>query len=241
MSEASPTILVIDDEPPIRKFLRVALGGDGYQIVEAETGKIGLIQSTSRHPDLIILDLGLPDMDGVDLTRQLREWSTVPIIVVSARGKEQDKIVALDAGADDYLTKPFSVGELLARVRVALRHAARTKADTGDPVFTTGELMVDLMRRQVTIGGSEVHLTPNEYRLLTVLVKHAGMVMTHPQLLREVWGPGSAQEHHYLRVYMNQLRQKLEKDPSRPRYLLTETGVGYRLATDVDGAAAPLS
>jgi two-component system KDP operon response regulator KdpE len=232
MSDTAPTILVIDDEPPIRKFLRVTLTSGGYQVVEAETGKIGLIQATSRHPDLIILDLGLPDMDGVELARQLREWSSVPIIVVSARGKEQDKIVALDAGADDYLTKPFSVGELLARVRVALRHSSRANADTGEPVFVTGELKVDLLHRQVTIDGQDVHLTPNEYRLLTALVKHAGMVMTHQQLLREVWGPGSSQEHHYLRVYMNQLRQKLEKDPSRPRYLLTETGVGYRLATD---------
>lgn len=237
MSEAVPTILVIDDEAPIRKFLRVALGGGGYQVVEAETGKIGLIQATSRNPDLIILDLGLPDMDGVELARQLREWSTVPIIVVSARGKEQDKIVALDAGADDYLTKPFSVGELLARVRVALRHVARANADTGDPLFAVGDLKVDLLRRQVTLDDREVHLTPNEYRLLTVLVKHAGMVMTHQQLLREVWGPGSSQEHHYLRVYMNQLRQKLERDPAQPRYLLTETGVGYRLASEADGPA----
>jgi two-component system KDP operon response regulator KdpE len=233
MSEStSPTILVIEDEPPIRKFLRVTLSSQGYQVVEAETGKLAIIHATSRHPDLIVLDLGLPDMDGVDLTRQLREWSKVPIIVVSARGKEQDKISALDAGADDYLTKPFGVGELLARVRVALRHASQSKVDDGEPTFQVGELVVDLLHRQVTLAGEEVHLTPNEYRLLAVLVKHAGMVMTHQQLLGEVWGPGSSQEHHYVRVYMNQLRQKLEADPSRPKYLLTETGVGYRLTTE---------
>ena len=229
----SPTILVVDDEPPIRKFLRVTLDSQGFQVLEAETGKMGLIHAASRYPDLIILDLGLPDMDGMELTRQLREWSKVPIIVVSARGKEQDKVAALDAGADDYLTKPFGVGELMARVRVALRHASQTKGESGEPVFTTGELTVDLLRRRVSVAGKEIHLTPNEFRLLTTLVKHAGMVMTHQQLLKEVWGTGSAEEHHYLRVYMNQLRQKLEPDPSRPKYLLTETGVGYRLATDL--------
>jgi two-component system KDP operon response regulator KdpE len=227
----------VDDEPPIRKFLRLTLTAEGYQVVEAETGKQGLIAAASRYPDLIVLDLGLPDMDGVDLTRQLREWCKAPIIIVSARGKEQDKVVALDAGADDYLTKPFGVGELMARVRVALRHATQTAAGQGEPDFSVGELHVDLVHRQVSVGGVEVHLTPNEYRLLTVLVKHAGMVMTHHQLLREVWGPGSAQEHHYLRVYMNQLRQKIETDSSRPRYLLTETGVGYRLATDPEPAS----
>jgi two-component system KDP operon response regulator KdpE len=229
----TPTILVIDDEPAIRKFLRVTLEANGYAVVEAETGKVGLIAAASHGPDLVVLDLGLPDVDGVDVTRQLREWSAVPVIVVSARGKEQDKVVALDAGADDYLTKPFGVAELLARVRVALRHAARANAGTGDPVFTVGELRVDLLHRQVTVAGRVVHLTPNEYKLLTVLVKHAGMVMTHHQLLREVWGVGSSQEHHYVRVYMNQLRQKLEGDPARPRYLLTEVGVGYRLAAEV--------
>ncbi len=234
MADATtPTILVIDDEPGIRKFLRVALSANGYAVVEAETGKLGMIAAVSRTPDLIVLDLGLPDTDGVDLTKQLREWSTIPIIVVSARGKEQDKVVALDAGADDYLTKPFAVGELLARVRVALRHAARSRVDAGEPTFTVGELQVDQLHRQVTVAGVAVHLTPNEYKLLTVLVRHAGMVLTHQQLLKEVWGTGSSQEHHYLRVYMNQLRQKLEKDPSRPKYLLTEVGVGYRLASEV--------
>ena len=227
-----PTLLVIDDEPPIRKFLRVALAGAGYAVVEACTGREGLIAAASHRPDLVVLDLGLPDMDGVDWTRQVREWSAVPVIVVSARGREQDKVVALDAGADDYLTKPFAVGELLARVRVALRHAARVSAGAADPVFAAGDLRVDLLHRTVAVAGRPVHLTPNEYRLLTTLVKHAGMVMTHHQLLREVWGAGSTQEHHYLRVYMNQLRQKLEPDPARPKYLLTETGVGYRLAVD---------
>jgi two-component system KDP operon response regulator KdpE len=183
-------------------------------------------------PDLVILDLGLPDIDGLDVTRRLREWSAVPIIVVSARGKEQDKVVALDAGADDYLTKPFGAGELLARVRVALRHAASANPATGEPVFTVGQLQVDLLRRVVTSGGREIHLTPNEFKLLATLVKHAGMVVTHQQVLKEVWGLGSNQQSHYVRVYMNQLRQKLEEDPARPKYLLTEQGVGYRLAVD---------
>jgi two-component system KDP operon response regulator KdpE len=233
MSEHPATILVIEDDPPIRKFLRVTLGSQGFQMVESETGKDGLLQAASRAPELIILDLGLPDMDGVELVKQLRDWSTVPVIIVSARGKEQDKIVALDAGADDYLTKPFGAGELLARVRVALRHAATLNSDTGDPVFNLGELCVDLLHRRVTVAGKDVHLTPNEFKLTAVLVKHAGMVLTHRQLLKEVWGPGSGNETHYLRVYMNQLRQKLESDPTRPKYLLTEPGVGYRLLAEV--------
>ena len=229
MADATPTILVIEDDVAIQRFLRVSLAGNGYRVVESETGKDGLLQAASRQPDLVILDLGLPDMDGVETVKRLREWSAVPVIVVSARGKEQDKIVALDAGADDYLTKPFAVGELLARVRVALRHSATANAETGDPVFTFEDLKVDLLYRRVTVGEKQVHLTPNEFKLLTALVKHAGMVMTHRQLLKEVWGPGSGNETHYLRVYMNQLRQKLEADPARPRYLLTEPGVGYRL------------
>lgn len=222
------SILVIDDESPIQHFLRVSLEAQGYQVVEAATGKRGLIEAASRTPDLIILDLGLPDMDGIEVTRQLREWSKAPIIVVSARGKEQDKIAALDAGADDYLTKPFGVGELMARVRVALRHAA-SSSDSGQPTFEIGDLHVDLSRREVTAAGRSVHLTPNEFKLLAVLVKHAGKVLTHRQLLKEVWGPGSGNETHYLRVYMNQLRQKIEADPAQPKYLLTEPGVGYRL------------
>ena len=232
-----PTILVIDDEPPIRKFLRVTLEANGYAVVEAQTGRAGLIAAASHAPDLVVLDLGLPDADGVDVARQLREWSTVPVIVVSARGREQDKVVALDAGADDYLTKPFGVAELLARVRVALRHAAvRGRTDGPDAAtFAVGDLRVDLLRRTVSVAGRAVHLTPNEYKLLTVLVKHAGLVLTHQQLLRDVWGVAATAEHHYVRVYVNQLRQKLEPDPARPRYLLTEVGVGYRLAADPGG------
>jgi two-component system KDP operon response regulator KdpE len=224
----APVILVIDDESPIQRFLRVSLEAQGYQVVEASTGKRGLVEAASRTPDLIVLDLGLPDIDGIEVARQLREWSKAPIIVVSARGKEQDKIAALDAGADDYLTKPFGVGELMARVRVALRHAA-SSSDSGQPTFDIGDLHVDLSRREVTAAGCSVHLTPNEFKLLAVLVKHAGKVLTHRQLLTEVWGPGSGNETHYLRVYMNQLRQKIEADPAQPKYLLTEPGVGYRL------------
>jgi two-component system KDP operon response regulator KdpE len=228
MTQSPPTILIIEDEEPIRKFLRVSLGGHGYRLVEAATGESGLLQAATAQPDLIILDLGLPDMDGVDLTRRVREWSKIPIIIVSARGKEQDKVNALDAGADDYLTKPFSIGELLARLRVAFRHRA-TANTTSESVFQTGDLRVDIVRREVTIAGNPIHLTPNEYRLLSILVKYAGRVLTHRQLLNEIWGPNAVQETHYLRVYMNQLRQKIESDPAQPRYLLTEPGVGYRL------------
>jgi len=233
VSENKPTILLIEDEPPLVKFLRVTLGQD-YHVIEATTGESGVRHAAYDRPDLIILDLGLPDLDGIDVTKRVREWSAVPIIVVSARGKEQDKVVALDAGADDYLTKPFGAGELMARVRVALRHAAATKQEAGDPVFESGDLKVDLLRREVISRGQAVHLTPNEFRLLAVLVKHAGMVMTHRQLLKEVWGPGSGQASHYLRVYMNQLRQKLELDPARPVHLVTETGVGYRLIASTE-------
>lgn len=230
MPDPRPTILVIEDEPPLQKFLRVALESQGHAVTEAAGGEAGLRHAAVGQPDLVILDLGLPDVDGVEVCRRLREWSAVPVIVVSARGREQDKVAALDAGADDYLTKPFGVGELLARVRVALRRAAAARADTGDPVFEVGGLRVDLARREVSVDGRPVRLTPNEFRLLAVLAKHAGRVMTHRQLLREVWGPGSGEETHYLRVYVNQLRQKLEAEPARPRYLLTEVGVGYRLA-----------
>ncbi|QOV89994.1 response regulator [Humisphaera borealis] len=232
MSESRSNILVIEDEPPLRKFLRVTLESQNYNVIEATRGEEGLRHAAVGQPDLVILDLGLPDVDGIEVTRRLREWSSVPIIVVSARGKEQDKVVALDAGADDYLTKPFGVGELLARVRVAMRHATSVKQDSGDPVFAVAGLTVDLAKREVSIDGKAVHLTPNEYRVMTVLVKNAGKVMTHRQLLHDVWGPGSGNETHYLRVYMNQLRQKLEAEPARPRYLLTEPGVGYRLAAE---------
>jgi two-component system KDP operon response regulator KdpE len=233
MAENKPTILVIEDEQSLQKFLRVTLAAQGYRVVEALTGEAGLRSAAMDQPDLVILDLGLPDIDGVHVTRRLREWSAIPIIVVSARGKEDDKVVALDAGADDYRTKPFGVAELLARVRVALRHLSVVKSDTGDSVFEVGQLKVDLANRLVTIGGAEKHLTPNEYKLLAVLVKNAGKVMTHRQLLKDVWGPDSVEEAHYLRVYMNQLRQKIEADPTRPRYLLTEPGVGYRLAAAI--------
>ena len=232
MPDPKPTVLVIEDEPPLQKFLRVTLGTQDYNVVEAITGEQGLRHAATARPDLIILDLGLPDIDGVEVTRRLREWSAIPIIVVSARGKEQDKVVALDAGADDYLTKPFGVAELLARVRVAMRHLAAVNPETGEPVFELGPLHIDLARREVTVDSKPVHLTPNEFKLLSVLVKNAGKVLTHRQLLKEVWGPGSADEPHYLRVYMNQLRQKLEADAARPKYLLTEPGVGYRLAPD---------
>lgn len=232
MADLKHVILVIEDEPPLQKFLRVTLEANGHQVIEAVTGESGIRHAANDRPDLIILDLGLPDLDGIDVTRRIREWSAIPIIVVSARGKEQDKVAALDAGADDYLTKPFGVGELNARVRVAIRHASAISAEPGEAAFESGALRVDLARREVFVEGKPVHLTPNEFRLLAVLVKHAGMVMTHRQLLREVWGPGSGNETHYLRVYMNQLRQKVEPDPSRPRYLITETGVGYRLLTD---------
>jgi two-component system KDP operon response regulator KdpE len=232
MAEPKPTILVIEDEPPLQKFLRLTLATQDYNVIEAATGEQGLRHAVMGRPDLVILDLGLPDMDGVEVTRRLREWTAIPIIVVSARGKEQDKVVALDAGADDYLTKPFGVAELLARVRVVLRHLAAADRDTGDPVFESGSLRVDLAKREVTVGGEAVHLTPNEFKLLTILIRNAGKVMTHRQLLKEVWGPGSSEETHYLRVYMNQLRQKLEPDASRPKHLLTEPGVGYRLVAN---------
>ena len=227
-----PLVLVVDDEPQVVRFLRATLPAQGYRLVEAVTGAQGLVAASTRAPDLILLDLGLPDLDGVEVTRRLREWSATPIIVLSARGQETDKIEALDAGADDYLTKPFGTGELLARMRVALRNAARAAGDEGETVFTAGDLKVDLGARRVFVGEKEIHLTRTEYNVLAVLVKHAGKVLTHRQLLKEVWGPGSTGESHYLRVYMGQLRHKLERDPARPRYLLTETGVGYRLRAD---------
>lgn len=229
MSDNRPLILIIEDEPPIRRFLRAALSNEGYHFDEAETGGEGLRSAVARPPDLVVLDLGLPDLDGLEVIARLREWSTAPIIVLSARGQEQDKVAALDAGADDYLTKPFGVGELLARIRVALRHAART-GETCQTRFEVGELVIDFAARRVTQGEQEVHLTPREYSLLTTLAQHSGKVLTHRFLLNEVWGPGQASQTHYLRVYMAGLRRKIETDPARPRYLLTEQGVGYRLA-----------
>jgi two-component system, OmpR family, KDP operon response regulator KdpE len=224
--------LVIEDEPAILRFLRAALVTQGFRLVEATSGDEGLRQAATRQPDIVVLDLGLPDVDGLEVIRRLREWTAVPIIVLSARGQESDKIAALDAGADDYVSKPFGVGELLARMRVALRHAARAPHDAGNPVFTLGELQVDLARRRVSVRGAEIHLTPIEYRLLTTLVRHAGRVLTHRQLLREVWGQPYSEQTHYLRVFMGALRRKLEIDPARPRYLRTEPGVGYRLAEE---------
>ena len=226
----SATIIVIEDEAQIRRFLRTTLAAEGYQVIEAETGKQGMTEAETRKPDLIILDLGLPDMDGVEVVKRLRAWSSVPVIILSARSQERDKISALDAGADDYLVKPFGVGELLARIRVALRHVFSPANGEEVGVFSVDQLKVDMVQRNVTVGGAEVHLTPIEYRLLTVLVKHAGKVLTHRLLLKEVWGPNYVDRAHYLRVYMGILRYKLEKDPACLRFLLTEVGVGYRLA-----------
>ena len=224
-----PTVLLVEDEPQMRRFLRSALATEPLVLVEAATAREGLAQAAGRRPDVILLDLGLPDGDGVEVTRRIREWSAVPIIVLSARGREEDKVDALDAGADDYLTKPFGIGELLARLRVALRHGAARPGASADEPYAVGDVRVDLARREVTRNGQPVRLTPTEYRLLTFLVRHAGRVLTHRQLLREVWGPGAQTESHYLRVYVNQLRQKLEADPARPQLIVTEPGVGYRL------------
>ncbi|HEX7593977.1 MAG TPA: response regulator [Anaerolineae bacterium] len=229
MSEPGLRVLVVDDEPPIRKFLRVSLTAHGHQVFEAATGRDALAAVITHRPDLVILDLGLPDMDGIQVTRTLREWTKIPILILSVREHEQDKIAALDAGADDYLTKPFSIGELLARMRAALRHTAPI---SDMPIFTTGDLCVDLTRRVVTVIGREVQLTPTEYDLLRALVANAGKVLTHHQLLRAVWGAGYEQETHMLRVNISNLRRKIEIDPTRPRYVLTEPGVGYRLRAD---------
>ncbi|HCE07039.1 MAG TPA: two-component system response regulator KdpE [Oxalobacteraceae bacterium] len=228
MTESVPIALLVEDEPQIRRFVRTALEGEGWQIFESEMMQRGLIDAGTRKPNLIILDLGLPDGDGVDFIANVRKWSTMPIIVLSARTNEEDKIRALDMGADDYLTKPFGVGELLARVRAAKRRQYQSGANV-DGIVQFGEVRVDLKARMVTKSNQAVHLTPTEYRLLTVLVTNAGRVVTTPQLLRQVWGPSHAESSHYLRIYMGHLRQKLEDDPAQPKYLLTETGVGYRL------------
>ncbi len=226
------TVLLIEDEAEIRRFLRTTLPPYGYRLYEATTGEEGLAQASSRNPDIILLDLGLPDRDGTEVIRQIRAWATIPILVLSARDQEQVKVAALDLGADDYVTKPFGVEELLARMRAALRHANRPAGDAVETVCTFGDLSVDLERRQVFVSGTEVHLTPIEYKLLTTLVRYAGKVVTHRQLLKEVWGPLHVEEGHYLRVYMRQLRNKVEANPAQPRHLVTELGVGYRLRTE---------
>ncbi len=223
-------LLVIDDEAAIRRFLRASLDPKLFTLYEAEDGATGLREVAHRNPEVVLLDLGLPDMDGIEVARRLREWTEVPIIVLSARGHEGDKVAALDAGADDYLTKPFGVGELFARVRVALRHARREEPP--DVVVEAFGVRIDLALRRVERDGVEIHLTPNEYRLLAVLARHAGRVVTHKGLLKEVWGDAYAKESHYLRVYMGQLRHKLESDPGQPRLLINEPGVGYRLKTE---------
>jgi two-component system KDP operon response regulator KdpE len=228
----SLVILVIEDDPQIRRFLRATLMDEGYHYLDATTAQEGLRQVGLQHPDLIILDLGLPDLDGLEVTRRLREWTSTPIIVLSARNQEHDKVDALDAGADDYLTKPFGTAELLARLRVALRHAIQAAQGSDEPIFASGDLRVDLAHRRVFLDAQEVHLTPIEYKLLQMLVQHAGKVVTRKQLLHDVWGPSYVDEMHYLRVYMGQLRHKLEADPTRPRHLITEPGVGYRLKTE---------
>jgi two-component system KDP operon response regulator KdpE len=228
----TPTILLIEDERQMRRFLRVTLQSEQYGVLEAETAAEGLSQAATKNPDIILLDLGLPDMDGLDVIEKLREWSAIPVIVISAREQEGDKIKALDRGADDYLTKPFGAGELIARIRVALRHAAPKSRDQGEAVFVADDLRIDFLKRQVYCKNREIHLTPIEYRLLTVLVKNADRVMTHRQILKEVWGPLYVEQTHYLRVFMNQLRKKIETDSTRPRFLLNEPSIGYRFKTE---------
>lgn len=232
MSGHEAMLLVIEDEPEIRRFLRASLPAHGYRLHEATTGRDGLAEAKARNPDLILLDLGLPDLDGTEVIRQIREWSAMPIIVLSARDQEHVKVAALDLGADDYVTKPFGLSELLARLRTALRHARRPSEGTPEPVFLIGDLSVDLERRLVRKKDQEIRLTATEYKLLTTLIKHAGKVLTHRQLLKEVWGPLHVEAAHYLRVYMRQLRNKLETNPAHPRHLVTEVGVGYRLRSE---------
>jgi two-component system KDP operon response regulator KdpE len=229
MTQDEGVILLIEDEPQMTRFLRITLQGHGYRLVEADTGQKGLMQAATRNPDVILLDLGLPDMDGLEVTQRIREWSEAPVIVLSAREQEEDKIRALDAGADDYLTKPFGAGELLARIRVATRRTAMQRSGEKESVFLLGNLRVDLVKRQVFLDDAEIHLTPLEYKLLSILIKYAGRVVTHTQLLKEVWGPAYTGETHYLRIYMAQLRRKLEADPARPRFFINEPGIGYRL------------
>ncbi len=224
-----PRILLIEDDPQIRRFLRTSLGLQGYELIEAATGNDGLALAASQVPDLVILDLGLPDLEGIEVIKRLREWSSIPIIILSARGQERDKVANLDAGADDYLTKPFGMAELLARIRVALRRKLPAEEGKAVAVFSLGDLKVDFERRLVFRGDQEIHLTPIEYKLLSVLIKYRGKVVTHSQLLKEVWGPAYTGQNPYLRIFILNLRRKLENDPTRPYYLITEPGVGYRL------------
>jgi two-component system KDP operon response regulator KdpE len=232
VSEGGPLVLVVEDEPQMRRFLRTSLTSHGFRLLEAETSQEAMAQATTHSPDIVLMDLGLPDGDGIDLTRRLREWSRVPVIVLSARGREEDKVEALDAGADDYLTKPFGVNELLARMRVAIRHAEQVGTPNASSVLDLGVLRVDLERRVVTVDDREVHLTPIEYKLLVLLAKNAGKVLTHRQILKEVWGPAYVDQTHYVRVRMAELRKKLEAGDSPKRLLVTEPGVGYRLKAE---------
>jgi len=230
MADLLPTVLLVEDEPEIRRFLRTSLAAEGFRVVESSTGRRGSIDAATHKPDLAIVDLGLPDMDGVAVIRNIRAWSPMPIIVLSARVQEKSKLEAFEAGADDYVTKPFGIGELVARIRVALRHAVRVR--DGERVLALEDATIDLDRRRALRGGAEVRLTPIEFRLIAALAKHAGSVVTHRQLLREVWGPTHENDTHYLRIYVKQLRDKLEVDPANPRHFVTELGVGYRLELD---------
>jgi two-component system KDP operon response regulator KdpE len=233
MNAHGQLVLLVEDELAMRRFLRTSLQAQGFRLVEAATAREALVAVTTHNPDLVLLDLGLPDGDGIDLTRQVRQWSRVPILVVSARGRESDKVAALDAGADDYLTKPFGMNELLARMRVATRHRD-AQAGGLDETVTVGALAIDLGKRRVTVGGEEVHLTPTEYRMLALLARNVGKLLTHQQILHEVWGAAYATHTHYVRVHMAELRKKIEQNPARPRILVTEPGVGYRLRDRVD-------
>jgi two-component system KDP operon response regulator KdpE len=229
MSQDGPLVLVVEDELQMRRFLRASMSAHGYRVAEAVTAADAVASASTENPEVILLDLGLPDGDGIDVLRRIREWSRVPVIVISARGRDDDKVAALDGGADDYLTKPFSVDELLARVRVALRHAESARAARDEPVLEFRNLRIDLVRREVKVSDREVHLTPIEYKLLVLLAQNAGRVLTHRQIIREVWGASYAGQTHYVRVHMAELRKKIEDDPARPRLLVTEPGVGYRL------------
>jgi len=233
MIEKDALVLVVEDEPQMQRFLRASLTSHGFKVLEAGSGAAAVQEATTHNPALVLLDLGLPDIDGIDLTRKLREWTKVPIIVISARGREEDKVEALDAGADDYLTKPFGVNELLARIRVAFRHVEQASGEKPTPLIDIGGLHIDLDKREVLVGGQEVHLTPIEYKLLVLLAKNAGKVLTHRQILKEVWGPAYAGQSHYVRVRMAELRKKIEGDGARPKLFVTEPGVGYRIRAEL--------